>query len=58
MAQTQMLVALSRMGPMEEMVRLSVCLEGRPDRVCWLIPCAMGAKERSLGDNEEFGLSN
>lgn len=55
-AQAQMLVARSRTGAMEEMVRLSVCLERRPNRVCWLIPCAMGAKERSPGGNEEFGL--
>lgn len=34
----------------------SVCLERRPNRVCWLIPCVMGAKERSPGGNEEFGL--
>ena len=55
-AQAQMLVARSRTGAMEEMVRLSVCLERRPNRVCWLIPCAMGAKDRSPGGNEEFGL--
>ena len=38
-------------GAMEEMVRLSVYFEKRPNRVCWLIPCAMGAKERSPGGN-------
>lgn len=33
----------ARPGAMEEMVRL--CVFGRrPNRVCWLIPCVMGAK--------------